>query len=491
MIDSFELHNFRAFESSAPLWLAPHTCLAGRNSSGKSSFVNALLLLKQSAEEVAFGSALPRLRLNGPSYEGGTYEDVVFDHDSTKQLGFSFTCSFGSVERKWRSPLVSLEMPTPGIFFRRGARWWRDDPSLTEGRSAKVSAWFVPEESLGPTLSRLIVEVPTLGSVTFTRTSGVATRHHWRVYLSELPAKCVTPHFYPGELLPLVRPRARVYNQVGPHPKRRIKALAASANRAFSEIGEFLNSLRFLGPFRTPPSRRYVFSGFGGFNIGPSGEEAIDILIMERLLRPSDEQYLRLAVSFWLRHLGLASSIKVQDLAKRSNLFEIVLGNAGYASRANFADVGFGISQVLPVLVQGLLTPSGGTYVVQQPELHLHPDAQAELADFFLYLASFGVRSIVETHSEYFLVRLRRRLAEKYQPPAVELPAERHLGRTPISPESINVVALQESGSDGSKALQLKLDSAFQFANMPKGFMSQSLSERALLIKAISRAERR
>jgi len=122
------------------------------------------------------------------------------------------------------------------------------------------------------------------------------------------------------------------------------------------------------------------------------------------------------ALSFWIRHLKLADSLYVKDIAKRLNLFEVDITGAGRGTTANLADVGFGVSQVLPVLIQGLLTRSGGIYLVQQPEIHLHPDAQAGLADFFIYLASYGVITVVETHSEYLLLRLRRRLAEGTRP---------------------------------------------------------------------------
>ena len=54
----------------------------------------------------------------------------------------------------------------------------------------------------------------------------------------------------------------------------------------------------------------------------------------------------------------------------------------------------------------------GGFYLVQQPEIHLHPDAQAGLADFFIFLASHGINTVVENYSEYLLLRIRRRLAE-------------------------------------------------------------------------------
>ncbi len=172
----------------------------------------------------------------------------------------------------------------------------------------------------------------------------------------------------------------------------------------------------------------------------------------------------------------------MKDIAKRLNLFEVDVKGAG--ATANLADVGFGISQVLPVLVQGLLMRPGGVYLVQQPEIHLHPDAQAGLADFFIYLASYGVITVVETHSEYLLLRIRRRLAEGAPPISMGLPTER-ADIKPLAPSDVSILL---TGSDAKNPVvqQLQIGASFQFENLPVGFMSQALDDRVKLLKAVS-----
>ena len=70
-------------------------------------------------------------------------------------------------------------------------------------------------------------------------------------------------------------------------------------------------------------------------------------------------------------------------------------------------NVGIGTSQVIPVLICGLVSEPGETLLFEQPELHLHPFSQSRLADFFVALALNGRKIIVETHSEYMILRLR------------------------------------------------------------------------------------
>jgi hypothetical protein len=242
-----------------------------------------------------------------------------------------------------------------------------------------------------------------------------------------------------------------------------------------------------IGPFRTPPERRYAFGGFNASRGGPSGDQAVDLLITEALLKPHSSRTLHTALSFWIKHLKLAESLDVKDIAKRLNLFELDVTGAGHGTTANLADVGFGVSQVLPVLVQGLLVRPGGIYLVQQPEIHLHPDAQAGLADFFIYLASYGVITVVETHSEYLLLRLRRRLAEGCPPIATGLPNERE-GVSPLTKDDISVLftGLEEKET---VVRQLEIGDSFQFDNLPSGFMSQALEDRVALLGALGKRD--
>ncbi len=240
-----------------------------------------------------------------------------------------------------------------------------------------------------------------------------------------------------------------------------------------------------IGPFRQPPTRRYTFAGFGASRSGPSGEQAVDLLITESLLGKGRGQPLLAAVSYWLKALKLTESLRIRDVAKRLNLFEVDVRLAGRTTRSNLVDVGFGVSQVLPVLVQGLLMDRGGIYFVQEPEIHLHPDAQAALADFFIYLTCQGVKCVVETHSEYFLLRLRRRLAEKAKPLSSVLPRIKG-PRAAFSGESLSVLFSHNSGNEAD-ITKLEIGPGFQFDNLPKGFMSQITEDRMALLQAVSK----
>ncbi|MFA6472445.1 MAG: AAA family ATPase [Candidatus Latescibacterota bacterium] len=493
MIQGFSVRGFRAFSNSGDVPLAPITCLVGRNSSGKSTLLNALLLLRQSIEQRPVGSRVPQLNLNGTLLNLGSYNDIVHGHNTNLPISFSFqTNSQTEVIRRRPYPnpaIVNLDVPRSPEYPHRFLSYRNYEMIKNKQddhiKKVNIELFFLPEPPFGPALSRLDIEVVGIGKASFRRTTGERMEQHWRVYPKNIPRQSVEIYFPSWSFFPNILVRDEKVISLDKEQKKLVDDFVAYSQLAILDIHLFLSELKLLGPFRTPPSRRYSFTGIGAIDTGLSGERAVDLLITEKLVRPGN-QYLNKAVSYWLRRLGLAHNVDVHDLAKKSNVFELNISGAGIAKTANFADVGFGISQVLPVLVQGLLVPRGSTYIVQQPELHLHPDAQAGLADFFIYLATQNVRSIVETHSEYLLLRLRRRLAEHAKPYIIGLPGEKTDAKR-FNHESLSVVFV---GEQDKKILVKKLEigPAFQFDDLPNGFMNQAVNDRLALLKALSKS---
>jgi predicted ATPase len=157
--------------------------------------------------------------------------------------------------------------------------------------------------------------------------------------------------------------------------------------------------------------------------------------------------------------------------------------------------VGFGVSQILPILVEGigrskysarkisgksskggvskkLMTLLSQTICVEQPEIHLHPRLQAELADFFIDTSVPRARNmgpelgrpvqwVLETHSELLMLRLKKRIRE---------------GR--IRKEDVSVLYVEPKGRFGSEVIKLRIDDDGEFLDLwPSGFFVESTSE--------------
>ena len=184
-----------------------------------------------------------------------------------------------------------------------------------------------------------------------------------------------------------------------------------------------LNSLIYLGPVRSVPERLYTWAGGIPEDVGWTGGRTI-----EAILSSSDRYYnwqprqrrrsFETVVAEWLKEMKLIQSFEVAAIAPDRDEYEVQVSVSG-RDRVKLTDVGFGVSQVLPVLVQCFYAAPNSTVLMEQPEIHLHPSVQASLADMFLSANSAredgearNVQFVIESHSEHLLRRLQLRIAE-------------------------------------------------------------------------------
>jgi len=179
-------------------------------------------------------------------------------------------------------------------------------------------------------------------------------------------------------------------------------SMVAIAQPLFEEIF-------YVGPLRELPHRYYVATGEAPTDVGLRGELAPSVLWVESKKRKEKRTDLIPRVNAWMKRLGIA--LEVKPLTIRGGLYNLVLTDPQTKLAVNIADVGFGASQVLPVVVECFLAPRGSLLLVEHPEIHLHPKVQSDLGDMLIE-ASKEKTLMVETHSEHLLSRVRRRVAE-------------------------------------------------------------------------------
>lgn len=179
----------------------------------------------------------------------------------------------------------------------------------------------------------------------------------------------------------------------------------------------FRDAVRYLGPLREVPRVLYDqavdFSdiGMSGENLAAVLEHNLDLVIHAPM--PGgllSETRLSEALNAWLKEFGLADSVEARDQGRLGIGLDVK--PAGFDHATDLTSLGVGVSQVLPVLVLCLLSEPGTVVILEQPELHLHPKLQQDLADFFLACIESGRQIIVETHSDHLVNRLRYRIAE-------------------------------------------------------------------------------
>ena len=233
-----------------------------------------------------------------------------------------------------------------------------------------------------------------------------------------------------------------------------------------SEIDDSLNRLFPLGPFRRPPERWYIFTGTSPQDVGYQGNSLPDLLYRNpSLVRNTNN---------WLKKLEIGYKLSIRSVGRRSkDLFEVRLVDTNRESKIDvcLADVGFGISQLLPFIVQSLASQDQ-IISIEQPEIHVHPKLQADLGDLMAEAIQEPRNNqfIIETHSEHLILRLLRRIRETAEG---ELPK----GVSPLRPDQLSIVYVQR-GENGSEVIHIPVNKEGEFERQwPQGFFSERAKE--------------
>jgi predicted ATPase len=162
------------------------------------------------------------------------------------------------------------------------------------------------------------------------------------------------------------------------------------------------NGFNYIGAFRLPPSRSYLEQSKANFDIDTQGNGYIDQIVdWEKRSNGKIKKLIEV-----LRGLDLLEEIKVNRLS--GGRFELLVRAKNSKILTSLTNVGFGISQFMPIIVADLQLSDDSTLFLAEPEIHLHPSIQAKFADYLIHQITTTEKNyVIETHSEYFLNRLR------------------------------------------------------------------------------------
>ncbi|MBI5178404.1 MAG: DUF3696 domain-containing protein [Nitrospinae bacterium] len=447
MLTSLEIKNFKSWKSTEKIRTAPITGFFGANSSGKTSLIQLLLLLKQTVES---SDRLQPLNLGDEKspVELGTFKDIVHKHSIQEALQW---------EIAWK-PSQPIEPADPAK---------KETPlfSITElGFRAKVSQRVHQEKS---------------GRVEVNSMSYFFNNHEFGMH----PKKEKEGEYdlYNPNSFPFLRTQGRPW----PLPPPSKCYGFPDQVRAYFQNAEFLSHLElefeklfrniyYLGPLREYPQRQYSWGGMKPTDMGRRGEKVVDALLASReygrkisLGKGKKQKTVEEYVAFWLKELGLIHSFKVKPIADDSKLYRVLVKKTPDSAEVLITDVGFGVSQILPVLVLCFYVPEGSTVILEQPEIHLHPSVQAGLADVFIdAIEKRRIQIILESHSEHLLRRLQRRIAEQQLP----------------NDSAALYFCRMDNGE--SKLSHLDVDMFGTINNWPKDFFGDEFGEMAAITEA-------
>ncbi len=433
------LKNFRCFREEQQARLAPLTFLVGENSTGKTSF----LALVRALQEVAFESKVPDFR--EPPYDLGSFEDIAYNR--TRGGAKSFEAGFSTQLKE--DTLTSSSMPS--------------DKSVT------FSVTFEPRNGVPyPTTRRLsdgkgLVEVNPDGiRLAVPGREARVANPQWRWSDDDeqlIPLRYLTRQ----ELLPDILEKL-------PGQTNDDSSYLSLTREDLDYIEGFASHIRFEpqhaqnlyatfagAPVRSTPRRTY--DPTRPFR-DPGGEYIPTLLANLSRRNPEGWEHLKGLLEYFGRSAGLFDEIDIESLGKTDGSpFQVMVRK--YSGKAkgrkrNLIDVGYGVSQVLPVLTELFRIGSTSLFLLQQPEVHLHPTAQAALGSLFCLMASIGLRRqiIVETHSDYLLDRVRMDVRDK---------------KTNLKPEDVSILYFETDGLE-ARIHSLELDTDGNIVNAPPGY---------------------
>ena len=390
MIETLTLHNFKSWRELS-MEFGRVTGLFGANSSGKSSLLQFLLMLKQTKNATDRGLAVD---FGGPNglVNLGTFKDVVHHHDEAAniqwQLGWTLLHSLLSGPRDGRR-LLGMRRDRVHLECSVGLR---DAELLTHWLKYRSGEYVFSLEPLPNDPAHFQLAAENYQFQPAPRWAGDAPL-----------SGPVKTHLFPD--------RVRIYYE-------NTGILISLANR----YEQMIDGMYYLGPLREHPQRVYGWGGTRPEDVGQRGERTMDAVLATTAQEGAPYHIdgetpltsLQEVVAYWLKELGLIESFDIREIAPGTNLYQAWVKRDRSGAEVLLTDVGFGVSQVLPALVLLAYVPEGATVLLEQPEIHLHPSVQSGLADYILWAArKRDVQVIVESHSEHLLRRFQRRVAEE------------------------------------------------------------------------------
>ena len=385
MLTELKISNFRIVDDEVAVRFRPITILIGRNSSGKSTIIKFLLMLQQSA-------APGQSRFLNPEDDKvrlGAFAELKNALTKKSQLSFELSATpIGESPKTlaWARPPSAINLELSQQLYKITATVNYEEAhapdlvhySLIDRSSGKNVISFENGATDESTPWEVDLDIPDPDSLMRTENGG---------------GTGVQPLFDSTLMQKLLDVQAEITKKVD--QKTLVDALRKN-----------LSGIRHLLPVRAEAQRVIVASPPPVTDVGQRGEFALPHL--QQLMDSSSDDY-----EFIRSHLENIAGIESMEFKTPTRFIsQAYARNSTTGADVLIADYGFGVSQCLPILVQGSIMDPESTLMVEQPEAQLHPTAQLELGNFFADLWNTRkVATIIETHSDNVLLRIRRLIA--------------------------------------------------------------------------------
>lgn len=460
MFTQLRIQNFKSWADTGDFRMAPLTGFFGTNSSGKTAILQFLLMLKQTVES---SDRQRILHLGGDQYsyvDLGTTYNIIHRHQLPQKIKFQF---------KWIPKYIntpSLRIPymmETSLLPEHLYTLNNNNPLMFE------SVVSIEEDQITLDLFKYTFKVYKYAGEDYGLNHIIVTSYMSnngeRAYNLSKSGK----FFEAWEALTLSR--GQIFSKTKEIESSHVlKNYGISYDVDLSDLTanfeDLFQNTYYLAPLREYPRRTYQWSGETPQGVGNRGELAAAALLTSRKKNLEVEA----SVAKALKELGLIHSFRLNKIAQNRGDYEVLVQNSPNSPEVLITDVGFGVSQILPILVLCYYAPKGATLIFEQPEIHLHPSVQAGLADVFIdAIRTRNIQIIIESHSEHLLSRLQRRIAEE---------------KDGFTNEDAALYFCNMSEEGDSKLIPLELDPFGNINNWPDGFFGDTMGDLVAMTEA-------
>lgn len=397
MLNELRIRNFKGWKDTGNIKMAPITLFFGANSSGKSSIGQFLMLLKQTVD-VADRKAVIYSGSKSSPVQLGSFIEMVHEHKIDYDIEFDY---------KWKLPAsLKIKDSVSNKGFVANQIKFSANIGIINNQQHKLQVNNLNYELNNNDEKSFSILMKTReedkSKYEISATEYNLKRNSGRVWYFSTPVRF---YGFPDEVVAYYKNAEFVQNLNLLHEK-------------------LFHSIYYLGPLRTKTDRLYSWAGNEPDGVGFSGENTISAMLAAKARTISlgnnrPKKLFEAVIATKLKEMHLIDDFKVNKISDTRQEYEVKVRTKGSKSWVDLPDVGFGVSQVLPVLVQCFYAPVNSIIIIEQPEIHLHPAAQSILADVLIDVINSkengkdrNIQLIIETHSEHFLRRLQRRIAE-------------------------------------------------------------------------------
>lgn len=257
--------------------------------------------------------------------------------------------------------------------------------------------------------------------------------------------------------------RVRTGSQCHDRPTTLRFLLPLNAALQEQEVAERIRRLCYLTAERVGPREVYpLVDQVLGTSVGYRGENAVSVLfwgrdedVLPALVIPQSPPTRMRQVEAWMREFFPGCMLDLQQVPQ-ANAVTLGIRTSDATSFHRPANVGFGLTQVLPIIIAALSASTNDLLLIENPEVHLHPAGQARMGSFLARVAAAGVQVILETHSDHVLNGIRRAVKAKQ-----------------IDSSDVMLHFFRERGIDGSQVVSPTMDAQGNLDVWPEGFFDQ------------------